>query len=155
MKSYESIKKESYIDIDMKLKYLLKNYFKLLSDQDLAQICEDIVTKYSENRQLEKLKSLKKLFFVKKEQEKNFLVKNFIQWKAKTLATQKVKQESLIRDTIAQPQPKPLFEEHYNNNNNNNDNNITRKINNSVTNNNISDSLFNNSNNAFTKLSTI
>lgn len=81
MRSYEKIKNDYANDIDLKLIILLKTYFRNLSDLELTQICEDIVIKYNENKQLEKLKNLKKLVIFKKQQDIRLLLKKFFNWK--------------------------------------------------------------------------
>lgn len=84
MKSYELSKKDSKIkDSDLILTLLLKTYFKSLSDYELSQICEDIVVKFNENKQLEKLKNLKKFVFFKKQEDKLNILKYFKEWKSK------------------------------------------------------------------------
>jgi len=83
MKSIEINKKNFLEDPDSKLILLLKTYFKNLSDAELTHICEDIVIKYNENKQLEKLKNLKKLIIYKKKDEKKQLIQKFRDWKNK------------------------------------------------------------------------
>jgi len=83
MKSYELNKKDNVKDSDFKLTLLLKTYFQSLSDHELTSICQDIVIKFNENKKLEKLKNLKKLILFKKQEDKKYLLKNFIDWRSK------------------------------------------------------------------------
>lgn len=83
MKSYELNKKDNEHNPDLKLALLLKTYFRSLSDMDLTLICEDVVIKFNENKQLEKLKNLKNIILFKKQEDKRFLLKSFIDWKSK------------------------------------------------------------------------
>ncbi len=70
-------------DKELQLTLLLKTYFKSLSDSELTNICEDIVTKFNENKQLEKLKNLKKLLIFNKQETKRHLLKTFKEWRSK------------------------------------------------------------------------
>jgi hypothetical protein len=81
MRSYEKIKNQKFSDENFKLKILLKNYFKSLNDIELENICEDIAIKFNENKQIEKLKNLKKIFFYKKQKDKFLLLNSFNKWK--------------------------------------------------------------------------
>jgi hypothetical protein len=81
MRSYEKIKNDFVHDKDLKLSILLKTYFDNLSDAELIQVCEDIIIKFNENKQLEKLKNLKKLLIFKKQEDKRLLLKKFLCWK--------------------------------------------------------------------------
>ena len=84
MKSYELNKKDNVSgDKELQLTLLLKTYFKSLSDSELTNICEDIVTKFNENKQLEKLKNLKKLLIFNKQETKRQLLKTFKEWRSK------------------------------------------------------------------------
>jgi len=98
MRSHELFKNDKYLNIKVYLKNILINYFKNLNEFDLTQLCENVVKKYIENKNLEKLKNLKILLNLKINQERILLLKQFKNWKLKCMII--VKNSFKIDDSL-------------------------------------------------------
>ena len=94
MKCYDMNKNDNIQDYNLKLTNLLKSYFRNLAENDLTYVCQDIVIKFNENKQLEKLKIIKKLFIYKKQENKNRLLKYFFNWKKNIFFKKSLKEKN-------------------------------------------------------------